>query len=78
MEFKDLFAASGLNVGGKEVFILALLAIWEIIWKGFGLWRAAKNNHTGWFIAMLLLNTFGILPIIYINFFAPEDSSGTK
>jgi uncharacterized membrane protein YiaA len=47
-------------------FIVAILAVWEIVWKGIGLWKSAKNNQRGWFIAMLLLNTAGILPIVYI------------
>lgn len=45
------------------------LMIWEIIWKGIALWKASKNNQLGWFVAILILNTAGILPIIYIKFF---------
>ena len=46
--------------------LLVVLAIWEIIWKGFALWKAAQNKEKGWFIAILILNTAGILPIIYL------------
>lgn len=46
--------------------IFALLIIWTFVWKGLALWRAAKNNHTGWFVALLLVNTLGILEIIYL------------
>jgi len=35
-------------------------------WKGIGLWRAGKNDHLLWFIAILVFNTIGILPIIYL------------
>lgn len=45
------------------------LAIWEIIWKGFALWKAGRNNQPKWFIAILILNTVGIVPIIYLKFF---------
>ncbi len=45
------------------------LIIWGVIWKGIGLWKSAKNNQMGWFIAIFLLNTIGILPILYIKFF---------
>jgi len=31
-----------------------------------GLWRAARNNHKWWFLAILLLNTLGILEMIYV------------
>lgn len=48
--------------------ILAILVIWSIIWKGIALWKAARNNHLGWFIAFLVINTLGILEILYIYF----------
>ena len=46
--------------------IIVVLAVWEVVWKGIGLWRAARNNHTAWFVLILVFNTVGILPIIYI------------
>lgn len=60
---------------GAGFAILALaFSIWEIIWKGFGLWRAARNGHKIWFIAILVLNTIGILPIIYYFFFSERKT----
>lgn len=53
-------------------WLLAIFVIWEIIWKGYGLWKAARNNETWWFVAILLLNTIGILPILYIYVFAKD------
>ncbi|HLB12056.1 MAG TPA: DUF5652 family protein [Dehalococcoidia bacterium] len=34
-----------------------------------GLWKAARNSQRNWFIALLLLNTAGVLPIVYIRLF---------
>lgn len=45
---------------------LFTFAIWDTIWRGMALWRAGRNNQQGWFIALLLVNSVGILPIIYI------------
>lgn len=45
------------------------LILWSMLWQGIGLWKAGKNNQLGWFVAMFVLNTAGILPIIYIVFF---------
>jgi hypothetical protein len=45
------------------------LIIWEIVWKGVGLWKAGKNNQLAWFICILIFNTLGILPILYIHLF---------
>ncbi len=50
-------------------WVLTPLIIWEVFWKGKGLWRAAKKNQLGWFIAILVINSLGILPIIYLAFF---------
>jgi predicted Co/Zn/Cd cation transporter (cation efflux family) len=46
--------------------IIVVLAIWDIVWKLIGLWKAGRNNELGWFIAIALINSIGILPIIYI------------
>ncbi len=48
------------------------LMLWTIPWKGVALWKAAKNGHTGWFVAILLLNTLAILEIIYILGFSKK------
>ena len=52
----------------------AILAIWTIVWKGLALWKAARNNSNIWFIVLLLVNTFGILEIIYIFFFSKRKA----
>ena len=45
------------------------LLLWSIIWKGISLWKCGRNNQLPWFIVLLILNTAGILPIIYLFFF---------
>jgi len=51
---------------GISPTLLALLVIWTVAWKGWALWRAARNKELAWYIVILLLNTLGILEIIYI------------
>ena len=46
--------------------ILYPLLIWSILWKGLALWRSARMNHKGWFIALLIINTVGIFEIVYL------------
>ncbi len=55
---------------GGMVFAMILLVTWSLIWKGWALWRAARNTHKAWYIIMLILNTAGILEIIYIFAFS--------
>lgn len=55
-------------VGGMILIpmILIIIVAWSMVWKGLALWRAGRNNQLGWFIALLLINTMGILEIIYL------------
>jgi hypothetical protein len=46
--------------------LIAILVIWSIIWKALALWRSARRNEKGWFIVFLIINTAGILEIIYL------------
>lgn len=47
-------------------WLLGALFIWEAVWKGLALWRAARNGQMAWYVAILVLNTAGILPIVYL------------
>lgn len=48
------------------IVLIAVLALWDIIWRAIALWKSARNNHLAWFICLLIFSTVGILPIIYI------------
>ncbi|OFY83790.1 MAG: hypothetical protein A2V46_04085 [Bacteroidetes bacterium RBG_19FT_COMBO_42_7] len=45
---------------------IIIIKIWDFAWKIFALLKAARNNHTAWFVFILIFNTAGILPIIYL------------
>jgi uncharacterized membrane protein YagU involved in acid resistance len=49
---------------------LVVAGIWSAIWKGLALWNAARNGRMVWFIIFLVVNTLGILEIIYLVFFS--------
>jgi len=50
--------------------LIPVLLLWSLLWKGLALWNASKNNQKNWFIAILVLNTLGILEITYLFYFA--------
>jgi len=50
----------------QNLWLVILLGAWEVVWKGWALWLAARNNSKPWFITLLIVNTAGLLPIIYI------------
>lgn len=52
--------------------LILILFVWSLVWKGFALWRAAKNESKGWFIALMIINTGGILEILYLFVFGKE------
>jgi hypothetical protein len=62
-------------LGAGFMFFLMVAVIWETIWKGMGLWYAARNGHKGWYVAILVLNTLGILPIIYILMYTKKKQT---
>jgi hypothetical protein len=59
------FFASPLGIG-----VLSVLVLWGVIWKGFALYKAGKQTQPGWFVALFLINTLGILEILYLAFFS--------
>ncbi len=56
------------NIFGIILFLLLLA--WSFIWKGMALWRAARSEHKKWFIVLLIVNTFGILELLYLFVFS--------
>lgn len=54
------------NISARWTAVLIVLAVWELAWKGMALWKASRRNQLGWFVAILLINSAGILPIIYL------------
>lgn len=59
-------------------FFLLPLVLWSLAWKGWALWKASKNDSVPWFIALLLINTMGILEILYIFVFSKNSSKPNK
>lgn len=57
-------------------WVLLLITLWTLPWKGAALWRAAKNSQRNWFIAILVVNTLAILEIVYIFYFSKKKTNG--
>jgi hypothetical protein len=45
---------------------LLLLVVWSLFWKGLALWHSGRRGQPWWFVVMLVVNTVGILEIIYL------------
>lgn len=55
--------------------VIILMIVWSLIWKGAGLWKAARQGDTGWFIVFLIINTLGILEMFYIYIFSKQEKN---
>jgi len=52
------------------LLIAAIAAAWTLPWKGFALWKSARYGQKFWFLILLIINTLGILEILYIFIFS--------
>jgi hypothetical protein len=55
-----------MNLSGFALFLFVLILVWASVWKFIALWKAARKGSLGWFIVFALVNTVGILEILYI------------
>ncbi len=67
----------GLLAGWLSIFIIPLV-IWSLFWKAMGLWKAARQDSKAWFIILLLVNTLGILEILYVFVFSKMGTKNVK
>ena len=49
---------------------VVVFVIWTFAWKGVALWKASRLSHRSWFVVFLIVNSIGVLEIIYIFFIA--------
>ena len=59
------------ETGIPPLLIMVLLA-WSQLMKGLAMWRAAKLSQRNWFVAILIINTVGILELVYLFKFATK------
>lgn len=70
---ENIFAT---NTQVSPVFwiFLILFIVFTIFLKGIALWKAAQNNHKKWFVVFFLINTAGILELLYIYIFSKKKN----
>ncbi len=52
------------------LFLFVLVVVWSAIWKLMAMWKSARNGALVWFVVFGLVNTLGILEILYIYVFS--------
>jgi hypothetical protein len=77
--FGNLFYSSwttpwfGFSPLGTLLFVAVL--IWSIVWKGLALWKSARTDSKVWFVVFLVINTLGILEILYLYVFSKKSAT---
>jgi len=59
----------------QYIWLIVLIGIFELVLKAFALWHSARGRQLAWYIILLVFNTAGILPIIYLIFFKKKEKS---
>jgi uncharacterized membrane protein len=52
--------------------LIIVISIIDLVLRGFALWKSSRRGQSGWFVALLILNTVGVLPMIYLLFFSKK------
>ncbi|MDD4289922.1 MAG: DUF5652 family protein [Patescibacteria group bacterium] len=59
-----------LQILQQNTWFFIILMLWVLPWKAVALWKSARSNQKIWFVILLLINTLGILEILYIFIFS--------
>jgi len=63
----DIFGEEVLSsLSTNQLTLLILVQVWDLIWKAFALWRAARKRDIFWFVLLILINSAGLLPAFYL------------
>ncbi len=59
-------------IESQWVWVVVIIGLWSLPWKGIALWKAAQQKEKWWFIILLITNTVAILEISYIFIFSKK------
>jgi len=48
------------------ILLIIILVVWDLVWTMISLWKSARRDQMVWFIFLAIINSAGILPIIYL------------
>lgn len=73
-DFSPLYSPFTSQFAAIFIPIIFVVVFWTIVLKGYALWSAARAGQKKWFIALLIVNTFGVLEIVYLIWFRPKNA----
>ncbi len=57
----------------ETIIATSIVLIIVMLLKGFAMYRAARKESKCWFWVLLISNTMGILPVLYLIFSKKEN-----
>lgn len=69
---------TNISLSPVETLSISILVLWTLLWKGLALWKAARRNDKVWFLVLLVINTAGILEILYIFVFSKREDKAIQ
>ena len=72
---EDLFPFLSGIPAGILFTLFILLALWTTVIKAFALWHSARNGQTLWFVALLVVNSLGLLELVYLLAFRKDKQA---
>lgn len=62
-------------LGGGIMLFIVVAVVLDLVLKAFALWKAGRNNQSWWFIALLILSSMGLIPVLYLAFFQKDKNN---
>jgi len=59
----NLFSVSSVGNVNPSIYIFILI---DLVLKGISLYKSARRDQKVWFVALLVVNSMGILPAVYL------------
>lgn len=69
--------ANDQTIDPRILIYLTPILLFDLVIRGYALWRSSRNNQKWWFIFLLIINSLGILPAIYL-LTHPEPAKHSK
>lgn len=73
--FYSSWAVPGFGFSFVGGVLFAAVLVWSIVWKGLALWKSARTDSRVWFVVFLVVNTLGILEILYLYVFSDKKNT---
>lgn len=51
-----------------QIIALGVAVVWDMVWKLVASWTAAQKKDKFAFVALLLINSIGVVPIAYLAY----------